>query len=159
MKKLLLVSALFLSGLNGAPPTYLIHENLKDEMSVDLQKEMMYQAAYSEMDYEKFEKLYDLYTEKFGPQLVPLFDMYDARVDIPGIKTGYSNYFSRSTWIDRDGEISLSVYWKDYLYEDIDTGNVLMYKAGKAWSALKKDMFQMKNGTIRMLWRLNFIVM
>lgn len=128
-------SLLMVIGLNNS-----VHANNYQEettVAVDLEKEMIYRAAYSDMEYTKFEHLYDLYTNKFGPQMAPNSSVFETR-DIGGIKTAYSDYFSNCEWISRSGEISLSIYWKDYLFEGNDSANILMYKAGKAWSALLK---------------------
>lgn len=106
-------------------------------------KHILYSEAFSDMEYEEFEKLYIKYSEAYGEQTVPheilvkynLDDGVSTIENLSDIKTGYFDYFSSSNWMTRSDGVTLSIYWKDYLFEG--TGNVVMYKAGKAWTALK----------------------
>lgn len=106
-------------------------------------KHILYFEAFGDMEYEEFEKLYIKYSEAYGEQTVPHEILVKYNLDggvstienLSDIKTGYFDYFSSSNWMTRSDGVTLSIYWKDYLFEG--TGNVVMYKAGKAWTALK----------------------
>lgn len=124
-------------------PTVFANDNdseSKSENFMEIEKNKIYINYYSDYSYSDFEYLYEIYTENYGPQVSIDYNagnslkMYSTRATIA---TDYASYFTKSIWVDRNDGVTLSVYYKDYIFDNGRNQNVTMAKAGKAWSALK----------------------
>lgn len=83
-----------------------------------------YAALYSDATYEYME----------APE-VNLAEFYAERIQLSG---SFSDYFTKVEWIDRNGEISLSIYPKDILFgKNYDNPNQFMAHVDYAFSLIK----------------------
>lgn len=83
-----------------------------------------YESLYSDVTYEYKEGM-----------KVNLADYYNARIQLTG---SFSDYFTKVEWINRNGEISLSIYPTEKLFgKNYNNPNVLMANVDYAFGLLK----------------------
>ncbi len=86
-------------------------------------------------DYDKVEKYFSIYQQQFGKKK----DLENLGMFRFGerIYLDYDEYFSSVEWIERDGEVSLSITPNSQMY-DSDVPNVLMARSFHSFSLLKE---------------------
>lgn len=100
-------------------------------------KELIHELYYSDYSDEEFDLLYDKYAEKYGHQNILPEDRTGISLYAVDIPTNYSSYFEKSYFYSRSDGMTLGVWWKDFLFENDNNMNLVMAKAGKAWTALE----------------------
>lgn len=100
-----------------------IDEEYQNENTLELYMQA-YASLYSGTTYEY----------KEAPE-VNLADYYNTRIELTG---SFSDYFTKVEWINRNGEISLSIYPTDKLFgKTYNNPNVLMANVDYAFSLLE----------------------
>ncbi len=107
--------------------------NLTEEEKIENSKDIIYNLYYADWDYSEFEYVYSLYYEIGGVQLADPNDI--LRNPLDDLLSAYSDYISSGKFISRGDGPSLSLTWKDYLFDQrADNANMLAAKAGIAWN-------------------------